>query len=226
MCALGHDHDGFELIETTRWTREEGLWLLDYHLERLQRSAEYFGFNCDLTRVRDALEQHAASLDSTQPWRVRMTLARDGIIAVTSSRLMSPPAEAGLPIVTISKKYTDSRDIFLRHKTTNRRLYDIEFSRAASLGCVEVLFRNRRGEMTEGSRTNLFVQSSDSLLTPPLRCGLLEGTLRRSILLRTDVKVEEAVIKPEDLKRAEKILIGNSVMGLVAVRLLQSEVQA
>lgn len=222
MSASEREPGTFELLETMLWSSEAGFWLFDYHLERLQRSARYFGHPCDLNRVRDALDAHVKPLAPMQKWRIRLTLARDGAIAVTSSKLTMIQAGAGLPTGTISEKRTNSADIFLHHKTTNRRLYDTEFSRRQNdYGCAEVLFCNERGELTEGSRTNLFVQFKDVRYTPPLSCGLLDGTLRRSLLSQPHNRVKEAILTPHDLKRADEILIGNSVIGLREVCLIE-----
>jgi para-aminobenzoate synthetase/4-amino-4-deoxychorismate lyase len=215
------DRQYFELIETTRWTAAEGLWLLHYHLDRMRRSAEFFRFRCDLARIRSALDAHTAGLDPSIRSRVRLTLAPDGTPSITSSPLAAPPSTSGLPTATLSGHRTDSADIFLRHKTTNRKLYDDEFKRAqAALGCIEVLFMNQRGELTEGSRTNLFVELDGILLTPALGCGLLDGTLRRSLFEQPGAPIRETILKPDDLGRAARIMIGNSVMGLVEIRLI------
>ena len=47
----------FSLLETMRWTPEEGYFLLERHLERLQDSALYFGFRLDLAALRLELER-------------------------------------------------------------------------------------------------------------------------------------------------------------------------
>ena len=222
MSASEREPDSFELLETMLWSAEAGFWLFDYHLERLQRSARYFGYPSDSNRIRDALGAHVKPLPPMQKWRIRLTLARDGAIAVTSSKFTMTQAGRGLPTVTISEKRTNSADIFLQHKTTNRRLYDTEFSRMQNdYGCAEVLFCNERGELTEGSRTNLFVQFGDVWCTPPLSCGLLDGTLRRSLLSQPHGRVKEAILTPHDLKSADEILIGNSVIGLREVCLVE-----
>ncbi|MGD0075028.1 MAG: aminotransferase class IV [Candidatus Binataceae bacterium] len=220
MRAFERDRDSFELIETMRWRVDDGLWLLDYHLERLGSSARYFGFACDIDQVRAVLNGAIEPLDPARRWRVRLTLARGGTVAVTTSQLEDASPALGIPMVVISDHRTDSADVFLYHKTTNRRLYDSEFIRMRdNHGCAEVLFGNERGELTEGSRTNLFVQFDDVLHTPPIRCGLLDGTLRRSLLSEPHARVREAIVTPDDLKRADKLLIGNSVIGLLEVRL-------
>jgi branched-subunit amino acid aminotransferase/4-amino-4-deoxychorismate lyase len=104
-------------------------------------------------------------------------------------------------------------DPFLYHKTTWRPVYEEELARARACGFDEVLFRNEAGELTEGAWNNLFVRRAGRLLTPPVRCGLLDGTLRQELLATG--AAEEAVLRPEDLMGAEEVLFGNSVRGLM-----------
>ncbi len=81
-----------------------------------------------------------------------------------------------------------------------------------------VLFVNEHGELTEGCWTNLFVQRGDLLLTPPVACGLLDGTLRRELLDTRPEDVVESVLRPDDLDGADAVLLGNSVRGLMPAR--------
>jgi para-aminobenzoate synthetase/4-amino-4-deoxychorismate lyase len=76
-----------------------------------------------------------------------------------------------------------------------------------------VLYLNERGELAEGSRTNVFVEKDGTLLTPPLSSGLLPGVLR-SELIATG-KATEAVLTQVDLASAKTVYVGNSVRGLV-----------
>ena len=78
---------------------------------------------------------------------------------------------------------------------------------------------NSRGELTEGARTNLFLRLEGRLYTPPLRAGLLPGVLRAQ-LIRTG-QCRERLLRPSDLARAEALFCGNSVRGLVPVRLVE-----
>jgi branched-subunit amino acid aminotransferase/4-amino-4-deoxychorismate lyase len=55
------------------------------------------------------------------------------------------------------------------------------------------------------------------LFTPPVRCGLLPGVLRGNLIRRG--KCTEAVLSVSDLKEADAIYCGNSVRGLVEVKL-------
>ncbi|MGH6940541.1 aminodeoxychorismate synthase component I [Hypericibacter sp.] len=216
-------HEPFELIETMLWQREAGWSLMERHLERLHRSAAYFGFPCDPETVRAQLE--AASLGFAGACcRVRLLLDREGAIKIAATAIPVPSA-AGLMRYVISDRTTDSRDPFLFHKTTRRALYDGEHERLSrERGCDEVLFLNERGELTEGSRTNLFIERGGRLLTPSLSCGLLDGTLRRELLATG--RAQEAVLTLEDLARAEHVFLGNSVRGLLLAERLTARAAA
>ena len=198
------------LIETLAWQPGSGYLLLSRHLDRLVRSARWFAMPCDAGTARRALAEAAAAFTAT-PMRVRLLLDEDGGIAVTAG----PVAARGAASLRwrLAEKPVSSRDPLLYHKTTRRERYDAELAAARAAGCDEVLFHNERGALTEGAWTNLFVRRGGRLLTPPVSCGLLDGTLRRE-LLETGAAAE-AVLHRGDLADAEAVLFGNSVRGLM-----------
>lgn len=209
----------FQLIETLRWEAGEGYYLLQRHLSRLAASADYFGYPCDVDAIRGALFRESEGF-AESAMRVRLLLDEDGETTLASQPLEIPPADQVLRFV-LSERQVDSRDPFTYHKTTRRELYDSEFERLrAAVGCDEVVFLNERGEVSEGSRTNLFVERDGVLLTPPISSGLLAGTLRQDIIEQSSLTVEERVLSVADLDAAERIFLGNSVRGLVQARRL------
>lgn len=202
----------FELIETLLYNGGEGFWLLEGHLKRLAASAAYFGYAYDEQKVRAALNGAVAGR-SGERLRVRLLLAEDGKVSVTVAQ---QPAQAPDMVMrfVISDTRLDSTNAFLFHKTTRRELYDREWQHYAdTVKSDEVLYLNERGELAEGSRTNVFIERGGELLTPSLSSGLLPGVLR-SELLRTG-KAKEAVLTLEDVSRADVVYVGNSVRGLV-----------
>ncbi len=216
---LTDDVAPFQLIETLRWQADGGYYLLDRHLARLAASAAYFGYPCDPLAVRARLEEIARGFAETA-MRVRLLLDHDGGLTLEAWPLDLPPADRILGFV-ISERRVDSGDPFVYHKTTRRELYDRELERhRQATGCDEVVFLNERGEVTEGSRTNLFVERDGILLTPPLCCGLLAGTLRQDIIERSSLTVEERPLSEADLAAADRIYLGNSVRGLMQARRL------
>ena len=106
----------------------------------------------------------------------------------------------------------------IRHKTTRRQVYEAaraEFSREEA---DEVLLLNQRGEVCEGTITNVFIDIGEPVLvTPALDCGLLPGVLRGEML--EQVTAREAVLTEADLRAAKAIYVGNSLRGLIRARL-------
>ena len=204
----------FQLIETLRWTKTRGYYLLERHLGRLARSARRFGFSFDAGRVEAALARETETFQAAA-CRVRLLLGEAGEITLAHVPIELPGPESVMSFA-LSDRPADSADPFFYHKTTNRAFYEDELARLQRLcGCDEAIFVNERGELTEGSRTNLFIEHDGVLLTPPLSCGLLDGTLRRELLESGEGTVREALLYPRDLDYAEAIYLGNSVRGLV-----------
>ncbi|MEM9421603.1 MAG: aminotransferase class IV [Pseudomonadota bacterium] len=55
---------------------------------------------------------------------------------------------------------------------------------ATNEGAADVIFLNERGDVTSTTMANLFVETSDGFITPPLSAGILPGIVRE-VLLRT-----------------------------------------
>lgn len=203
----------FKLLETLRWERGEGYYLLDRHLERLAASASHLGFACGIEAVRAALAAYAHDL--AEPLhRVRVTLGEDGCIEMSDSPLRLEEALCA----AFAGKRVDSGNPLLYHKTTLRDFYDRERERLSQeLGCQEVLFLNERGEVTEGSFTNVFIGERGKMLTPALSCGLLPGVLREEMLRSGEAR--EAVLTKQDILNAKAVWLGNSVRGLLRAEL-------
>lgn len=226
----------FKLIETMLYNPDSGYWLLDRHLERLAESACYFFYPLVLEDIRETLHKIAKKFRADNlltNMRVRLTLSKAGEYEITWSDLegnqlpasnpiaaMQQRVAEDLPMVVFSDQRTDSGSPYLYHKTTKRRLYDQERSRLIDqAGFSEVFFENERGEVTEGSYTNIFLQQEGKLLTPPVFCGLLPGILRGYLLTNYPHIVEEKVLTRKDLIQGEAVFAGNSVRGLVKVKL-------
>lgn len=204
------------LIETLKWSPQEGFVLLGRHLARLLSSASYFGLPADAAEVTVKLIN--VSQTWTAPMRVRLTLSETGT-DITAVPL--PPTPEKFRFIIVAETLNSS-SIWLAHKTTNRAFYDAPRQRAHdTLGMDEVVFLNERGELTEGSFTNLFIQRGGKLLTPALASGLLPGTLRAE-LIETG-RAEDAILTLADLHSAEAIFLGNSVRGLIRAELFQPE---
>ncbi len=228
----------FTLIETMLWQPESGYWSLNLHLDRLAESARYFSYSLELAKAKTALyglAEEFAKATAVKNQRVRLALARSGEFELTHSELtdhtipeidpaavMQQKTDRDLPRVIFSSRNTDSSSPYLFHKTTLRKLYDDERTEVVDRkGYYEVLFVNEKGEVTEGSYTNVFLQKGGRLYTPPVSCGLLPGVLRKYLLLSYPELVVEETLTKKDVEQADAVFVGNSVRGLVRVEIIE-----
>ena len=202
------------LIESLRWDGE--LRRLARHLRRLGSSAEHFGYPFDEGEVRARLSDAVSALPAGVPHKVRLSLGPEGDLRLDRTELSPTPEPVRVLLTDVRM---DPSDDLLYHKTSRRDTYESVRRRASEAGFWEVLFRNDRGEVTEGSFTNVFVQDGSSWATPPVSCGLLPGVYR-DVLLETREGAEETVLRPEDVLAAGAVWVCNSVRGLKRARVI------
>jgi para-aminobenzoate synthetase/4-amino-4-deoxychorismate lyase len=201
--------EDYGLIETFRWSALAGFVRLDLHLDRMARSAAQLGFVFDRIETERRLSHRAAAWGvGSADQRVRLALARSGIVEITQGAVIASKAELR---IGLASSRLDPGDPFLAHKTTRRDLYERAFEQASAQGLDEVIFLNRRGEMAEASRNSVFVVVDGQLVTPPLSEGVLPGVLRQQ-LIETGQAVERIV--PFKLLSLCSVKLGNSLHGL------------
>jgi para-aminobenzoate synthetase/4-amino-4-deoxychorismate lyase len=99
----------------------------------------------------------------------------------------------------------DPGDVFLYHKTTNRRVYDA----ARRPDADDVILWNADRQVTETTIANIVAEIDGRKLTPPVECGLLPGTFRAQLL--DDHVIEEGVITIDQIREASSLWLVNSV---------------
>lgn len=212
---------GFELLETMRATRGDGVAHIERHLARLAASAAYFGFRFDGMALRVQLDAVVATLTEDTVHRVRLALSHDGTAAVTHAVLAPlPDKTVSVLLPAENASATRAADLFLRHKTTVRVQYDDAWRAAEAKGAFDVLFFNERGELTEGGRSNVFVKRDGIWMTPPLSSGVLPGVMRNVMLADPAWAAVEAVLTREDVLNAQAIVVCNALRGALPARLI------
>ncbi|MBU0558393.1 MAG: aminodeoxychorismate synthase component I [Bacteroidetes bacterium] len=200
----------FELIETMLAENGE-VFLLDFHLDRLESAAEYFLFNFSLEKIKSEIAYSINQLTVEKKYKLRLLLNKWGGVSIKSELLTDMIAN---PTFYVSDKRIDSRNKYQYFKTTNRAVYDSEYRKAVKRGCFDVIFLNEKDEIVEGAISNIFIKKGEKLFTPPIECGVLNGCYRRH-LLETNPLSSESKICSDDLANANEILLVNSVRGIV-----------
>jgi para-aminobenzoate synthetase/4-amino-4-deoxychorismate lyase len=192
----------FQLIETL--SLEDGVYFLeDRHVARMLESAAFFGFSLDEASLRGALEAYRA-LRPQGTWKVRLLASPHGEIRSEVSPLQSVREKYR---VAFAPEPLDSSNCYLCHKTTQRSFYERPLGERPD--CDDLIFWNERGEVTESSVANVVMEMDGKKWTPPRSSGLLGGTFREELLALGEIR--ERVILKDELKRAERLFLINSV---------------
>jgi para-aminobenzoate synthetase/4-amino-4-deoxychorismate lyase len=202
----------FRIYEALLWEPGAGYFLLERHLRRFGASAAHFAFDVQPDAARKALLEFAETLPG-QPRKVRLEASRDG-----SLWLEHVDVKPSAPVrVALAAEPVDSRDEFLRHKTSRREVY--EHALAARPDAQDVLLWNERGELTETCAANVVLALDGRRLTPAESAGLLPGTFREHLL--ESGEIAEARLTRDDLPRAERLWLANSVRRWCELRLVR-----
>lgn len=89
------------------------------------------------------------------------------------------------------------------------------FEEAHAAGCDEALMLNTKGNIAEGSISNIFFIKDDCLLSPAIEEGALPGTMRQAVLqkaIELGLPTCETRLSPEILLTCEEAFLTNSLM--------------
>lgn len=200
----------FELLQTLR-LHDGVLPASSLHLDRMEAAARHFGYAFDRSAtvqvLRDVAGQHAQG-----DWRVRLLCDAQGALRCEALSFVSSAETVN---VVLAETPIEAPEELLRFKTTRRNHYE-RFSPSAP-GVFDTLLWNARGEITEFTRGSVIAElTSGRLVTPPLRCGLLDG-VGRALALQSG-RVGEAVVRLEDLPRLRSLHFVNALRGELKIR--------
>ncbi len=209
---------GFGLVESILYKNGK-YFLLSRHIKRLKKSMNFFGFEHETGKITKTLKKYSEGLKKDKSYKVKMILDFKGKAKIKDSIIKHAPKENRL--IGISSKKTVSSNVFLRHKTTNRGFYDSEYKKYTKKGFYDVIFFNKKNQLTEAHSSNIFIKKGEYFYTPPVSCGLLPGTYRNYLIDRNPGIYKEKLLYKKDLYSADEIYICNSVRGMRKVNLKQ-----
>lgn len=189
---------GDGVFETVRVTAGEA-FAVTRHLRRLERSASALGLNLPArTELRGAALDVLAASGVTEG-RLRITVTSGpgvfnsarppGVATVIVAAEDSPPWSPDVAVITVPWPRNE-RGAAAGVKTISYAENVVALNRAHAAGASEAIFANTRGELCEGTGTNIFLVRGGRLLTPPLSSGCLAGVTRELALEITDATEE------------------------------------
>lgn len=198
--------------------------LLNRHLERLEKAAEFLGLGSLVVRgvtsekVKDFLAKQKP--EDIQHSAVKISLSKENLVFQMRGNPYTEETYLRGFVADISKVKRNETSPMVYHKTLNYGDCILEKRAATAAGIQERVFVNTKGQVCEGAVSNIFFVRKNKIYTPQLSCGLLPGILREYVL--ENFEVEETVIYPEELMYYEECFVTNSLMGAMPVRQLGS----
>lgn len=203
------------------------------HVERLHRSAQGLGIDVPLTdaslrRVVDEVVA-AAGLELA---RLRITLTA-GVTPLGSGRGRGEPTlvvaagpltpwEADTTAVSVPWPRND-RSPVAGVKTTSYAENVVALAEARKVGATEAILPNTRGNLCEGTGSNVFVVLGGRLVTPPLMAGCLAG-VTRALVLELLPDADEDDVPFAALAEAGEVLLTSTTRDVQPLRQLDGRV--
>jgi branched-chain amino acid aminotransferase len=144
-------------------------------------------------------------------------------IVVIVKLQVDPPAEVfehGVAVAIVSTVRNHPGTVNPLIKSNNLLNNALAMQEALRRGAYEGIMRNYRGELAEGTTSNLFIVKNGAALTPPLDAGLLPGITREFLFeigAEQRIEVREAVLLDEDLFAADEAFLTATTRDLVPI---------
>jgi branched-chain amino acid aminotransferase len=202
----------FEGIRAYWIESEQQLYVfrLEDHLKRLQRSAEvlHIALPTDVDEFAKAIGELLRAENCREDVYIRplaykkdlklgsrLDLLDDAILTWVSPIKDDPRLQRGLKVMI-----SDTRRLNTEAARTSAQID----------GYDDCILLNSRGRVAEGSGWNILLFKDDSVITPRLGEGILDGITRDTLLSlagrELNLRVEERAVEPEELFTADEVL--------------------
>jgi len=223
---------GYGLFETMR-AYSGRIFRLEKHLARLSRSAKLLGIDLksDIPDLEKAL-YNTLQANNLSNARIRLTLSggegepvpdllpQNPTVIIVARRYTPYPSqvyEQGFKaIVSRIRRNTQSPASVIKSLNYLDNLLARRETKLA--GADEAILLNERGFLAEGSMSNIFLVSDNTLLTPSEDSGILPGITRGVILELVpsmDMKTIERKIALKELLQADEAFFTNSLIEIM-----------
>jgi len=209
---IGTSSFGFQsgLYETLR-TLDYSPVFLSQHLERLFTSAKKIGLEIEHTKqeLKKMTTKIIQTLDNPNQ-RVRILATPKNLIIYTSKLNLNMLIYGGVSVRTmLAKRY--SPDI----KTTDYDTCLSAWKKAQEQSCFEAVLVNKKGDVFEGSRSNVFWVREGKIITREKE--VLPGVTRQALLTKSPFSIIFGKLNKTDFRKIDELFITNSGSGIVPV---------
>ncbi|MDF2541725.1 MAG: hypothetical protein K0S47_1443 [Herbinix sp.] len=186
--------------------------LIDEHMKRLNSSLLYLHIDKKFTRenVLDFLR-----IKNQMDGILKITVSEQNIDFSTRENPYTPEVYKTGFQLTICSFLRNETSPLTYHKTLNYAENILARQEARKRNYDEALFLNTKGELCEGSCSNIFFVKGQQLYTPKVSSGLLPGIIRNYIC--ENENAIERSITLDDIKYFDECFITNSILGIMKI---------
>nr|MBP7498066.1 aminodeoxychorismate synthase component I [Bacteroidales bacterium] len=152
--------DYFVLFETML-VENNNVYLLNEHLKRLKKAAEFFLFNFDRKYIIKTINSFIEK-QQTKKLVLKTELTKSGFLIIKQRKFDPPPRKVK---IALSNTIMDSNNKFLYFKTSKRHWYSESFDIYKNKDIYDVVCFNEKGELTEATKCNIFIKKNNKWLT-------------------------------------------------------------
>lgn len=213
------------------------VFMIDEHIERLQRSASMISLKIPLTTemIKRAIYRTIRANRLIEAV-VRISISRGrGAIGLDPELCPEPTFvimaypfkghpkvnyQRGVKIAIVKTRRNFKGAIDPRIKSLNFLNNILAKIEAKRIGAYEAIMLNYRGYIAEGTISNIFFVRDGILCTPAVDVGILNGITRRLIIeiaRKKGVEVNEGRFRPDNIYTADEIFISSTTMELMPV---------
>ena len=228
---------GDAVFETVKIVNSKILFLEDHYF-RLMSSMRVLRMEIPMNFTMEYLEEQILALatakNSALSARARITVYRnDGgyylpknntvsfLIHVESFDSAMYSINQGEYIVDLYTDFYVTRQLLSSIKSTNKIINVTASIFANENGLDNCLLLNDSKNVIEAVQGNIFMLKGNTLITPPVSEGCLNGVMRRQVLALArkieNLEVVEGVISPFDLQKSDELFITNVIKGIQPV---------
>jgi len=123
-------------------------------------------------------------------------------------------------IIGIAKSIRKPINILSEIKSANALLLVLAAQEAQKNRWDEALLLNEKGNIAEATSSNIFIVKGNTIFTPPIEDGAMNGIMRQQIakiIKDSPYQLRVKSIEPSELESANEIFLTNSVKGIIWV---------
>ncbi|MBA4316945.1 MAG: aminotransferase class IV [Flavobacterium sp.] len=228
---------GDAVFETVKIVNAKILFLEDHYF-RLMSSMRVVRMEIPMNFTMEYFEEQILALatakDSVLSARARITVYRnDGGYYLPQNNTVSflinvetidntlYSINQGEYVVDLYTDFYVARQLLSSIKTTNKIINVTASIFANENGLDNCLLLNDSKNVIEALQGNIFMLKGNTLITPPVSEGCLNGVMRRQVLALArkieNLEVVEEVISPFDLQKSDELFITNVIKGIQPV---------